>query len=85
METEKVHLTKEKETYLASLYGKALDSRVFRIDPPARHNYTMIGSSVTDLQWLDEIPLLFISELVDRLSQSQSWVQRMMYRIKHNS
>ena len=27
METEKVHLTKEKETYLATLYGKALDSR----------------------------------------------------------
>jgi O-methyltransferase involved in polyketide biosynthesis len=27
METEKVHLTKEKETYLAMLYGKALDNR----------------------------------------------------------
>jgi O-methyltransferase involved in polyketide biosynthesis len=27
METEKVHLTKEKETYLATLYGKALDNR----------------------------------------------------------
>jgi len=146
METEKVHLAKEKETYLATLYGKALDnrsenpilgdkfadevvrhidfdfeklkvpkgaeitlpmrakhldqwtreflaanpvstvlhlgcgldSRVFRIDPPAtvhwydvdypevielrrrlypeRHDYTMIGSSVTDLRWLDGIP-----------------------------
>lgn len=146
MKPEKVHLTKEKETYLVTLYGKALDSRsknpilgdkfadevvrridfdfkklkvpkgaeitlpmrakhldqwtrefiaanpvstvlhlgcgldsrVFRIDPPAtarwydvdypevielrrrlypeRHDYTMIGSSVTDLRWLDEIP-----------------------------
>lgn len=146
MENEKVHLTKDKETYLATLYGKALDSRtknpilgdrfadevirhidydfeklkipkgasislpvrakhldqwtrdfiaanpvstvlhlgcgldsrVFRIDPPAtvrwydvdypdvielrkrlypvRHDYTMIGSSVTDPHWLDEIP-----------------------------
>ncbi len=146
MEIEKVHLTKEKETYLATLYGKALDnhakdpilgdkfadevvrhidfdfeklkvpkgaeitlpirakhfdqwtrefiaanpvstvlhlgcgldSRVFRIDPPAtvcwydvdlpdvielrkrlypeRHDYTMIGSSVTDPHWLDQIP-----------------------------
>ena len=27
METEKVHLTKEKETYLVTLYGKALDNR----------------------------------------------------------
>ncbi len=27
METEKVHLTKEKETYLITLYGKALDNR----------------------------------------------------------
>jgi O-methyltransferase involved in polyketide biosynthesis len=147
METEKVHLTKEKETYLVTLYGKALDSRskkpilgdqfadevvrhidfdfeklrvpkgaeitlpmrakhldqwtreflsanpvstvlhlgcgldsrVFRIDPPAtvrwydvdypdviemrrrlypqRQNYSMIGSSVTDLHWLDGIPV----------------------------
>jgi O-methyltransferase involved in polyketide biosynthesis len=58
--------------------GCGLDSRVFRIDPPAmvrwydvdypdvieirrkiypdRHDYQMIGSSVTDLQWLDQIP-----------------------------
>jgi len=28
MTTEKVHLTKERETYLPTLYGKALDSRV---------------------------------------------------------
>ena len=27
METEKVHLTKEKEMYLITLYGKALDNR----------------------------------------------------------
>src|SRR5512147_2326395 len=26
MEAEKIHLTKEKETYLATLYGKALDA-----------------------------------------------------------
>lgn len=146
METEKVQLTKENETYLVTLYGKALDSRtdnpilgdnfaddvvrhidfdfeklkspegasitlplrakhldqwtreflvknpdsivlnlgcgldsrVFRIDPPAtvswydidfpevielrrrlypeRHDYIMIGSSVTDPGWLDGIP-----------------------------
>ena len=145
-QTEKVRLTKERETYLPTLYGKALDahvkdsilgdtfadeivqhidfdfkklklakggevtlpmrakqldgwtreflaahpsatvlnlgcgldSRVFRIDPPAtvrwydvdlpdvielrkrlypeRHDYKMVASSVTDLQWLDEIP-----------------------------
>jgi O-methyltransferase involved in polyketide biosynthesis len=58
--------------------GCGLDSRVFRIDPPAtvrwydvdfpevielrkklypdRHDYVMIGSSVTDPGWLDEIP-----------------------------
>ncbi len=58
--------------------GCGLDSRVFRIDPPAtvrwydidypdiielrkslypeRHDYIMIGSSVTDLRWLDQIP-----------------------------
>lgn len=58
--------------------GPGLDARVFRIDPPAdvrwydidlphiielrkrlypeRHDYKMIGSSVTDLKWLDEIP-----------------------------
>ena len=147
METEKIHLTKDKETYLITLYGKALDnrpenpilsdkfadevvrridfdfeklkspkgasislpirakhldnwtreflatnpestvlnlgcgldSRVFRVDPPAsirwydvdfpdvielrkrlypeRHNYIMIGSSVTEPGWLDEIPV----------------------------
>lgn len=143
MQTEKVHLTKEKETLLATLYARALesrspnpilrdemaedavrridydfehlkvdtlsiamrakqfdiwttefladhpgatvlhlgcglDSRVFRIDPPAsvrwfdvdypevielrrrlypeRAGYEMIGSSLTDLQWLDAIP-----------------------------
>ncbi len=28
METEKVHLTKERETYLPTLYGKALDAHV---------------------------------------------------------
>jgi hypothetical protein len=28
MEAEKVHLTKEKETYLATLYGKAMDTAV---------------------------------------------------------
>jgi O-methyltransferase involved in polyketide biosynthesis len=28
METNKIHLTKEKETYLATLYGKALDAAV---------------------------------------------------------
>jgi len=166
METEKVHLTKEKETYLATLYGKALDSRsknpilgdkfadevvrhidfdfeklkvpkgaeitlpmrakhldqwtrefiaanpvstvlhlgcgldsrVFRIDPPAtirwydvdmpdvielrrrlypeRHDYTMIGSSVTDLYWLDRIPadrpVLVVAEgLVQYLSEKE--------------
>lgn len=147
METQKVHLTKEKETLLATLYGRALDyrskdpilgdkfandviqkidhdysrfrldktdlltvalrakhldewtreflasnpvstvlhlgcgldSRVFRINPPAtvrwydvdypevielrrrlypeRPDYIMIGSSVTDQHWLDEIPV----------------------------
>ena len=58
--------------------GCGLDSRAYRIDPPAtvrwydvdrpevidlrrrlypeRHNYAMIGASVTDLAWLDEIP-----------------------------
>jgi O-methyltransferase involved in polyketide biosynthesis len=146
MEAEKIHLTKEKETYLATLYGKALDAavenpilgdrfaadaiaridydfkelklpsggaitlpmrawhfdqwtraflaanpestvlhlgcgldtRVYRIDPgpkvrwfdvdfpdvialreqlyPERAGYRQIGSSVTDLAWLDEIP-----------------------------
>jgi O-methyltransferase involved in polyketide biosynthesis len=146
MESEKVHLTNEKEPYLATLYGKALDyrtknpilgdkfadevvrrvdfdfeklklpegaeitlpirakhldqwtrefleangestvlnlgcgldSRVFRIGPPAsvrwydvdlpeviglrrrlypeRHDYVMIGSSVTKLGWLNGIP-----------------------------
>jgi O-methyltransferase involved in polyketide biosynthesis len=146
METEKVHFTKEKEMLLATLYGRALDSRlkdpilgdkladhvvsridydfkklklggnvpmsvavrakyldrwtrefiavnqgstvlhlgcgldsrIYRIDPPAtvrwydvdypdvidirrrlypeRHDYRMIGSSVTDLSWLDGIP-----------------------------
>lgn len=167
METEKVHLTKEKETYLATLYGKALDSRsknpilgdyfadevvrhidydfeklkipkgasitlpmrakhldqwtreflnanpvstvlhlgcgldsrVSRINPPAtvrwydvdmpdvielrsrlypdRHNYTMIGSSVTDLRWLDGIPadrpVLVVAEgLVQYLSEKEA-------------
>jgi O-methyltransferase involved in polyketide biosynthesis len=146
LETDKVHLAKEKETLLATLYGKALDyrsrdpilgdnfandvvqkidydfnkfklgsdtmsialrakyldlwtreflaanpvstvlhlgcgldSRVFRIDPlatvrwydvdypevielrkrlyPERHDYYMIGSSVTAHHWLDEIPV----------------------------
>ena len=166
METEKVHLTKEKETYLATLYGKALDnrsenpilgdkfadevvrhidfdfeklkvpkgaeitlpmrakhldkwtreflaanpvstvlhlgcgldSRVFRIDPPAtvrwydvdmpdvielrrrlypeRHDYIMIGSSVTDPHWLDEIPadrpVLVVAEgMVQYLSEKE--------------
>lgn len=166
METEKVHITKEKETYLATLYGKALDSRsknpiledkfadavvrridfdfeklkvpkgaeitlpmrakhldqwtreflaanpvstvlhlgcgldsrVFRIDPPntvrwydvdmpdvielrrrlypVRHNYAMIGSSVTDLHWLDGIPadrpVLVVAEgLVQYLSEKE--------------
>ncbi len=28
MEAQKIHLTKEKETYLATLYGKALDATV---------------------------------------------------------
>jgi O-methyltransferase involved in polyketide biosynthesis len=28
MQTEKIHLTKERETYLTTMYGKALDSRV---------------------------------------------------------
>jgi len=146
METEKIHLTKEKETLLATLYGRALesrsqnpvlrdemaedairhidydfgrltvsklhalsiairarqfdiwtteyladhpdaivlhlgcglDSRVFRVDPPAsvrwfdvdfpevielrrrlypeRVGYIMIGSSLADLQWLDNMP-----------------------------
>jgi O-methyltransferase involved in polyketide biosynthesis len=145
MEAEKVHITKDKETYLPTVYGKALDSRsknpilgdkfaaealdkidfdfnkiyvkgseisvairakhldgwtreflaakptatvlhlgcgrdtrVFRIDPPAtvrwydvdmpdvievrrkiypdRHDYQLIGTSVTDLRWLDQIP-----------------------------
>jgi O-methyltransferase involved in polyketide biosynthesis len=146
METQKIRLTKEKETYLATLYGKALDAtvensilcdrfaanaieridydfkklklpsggaitlpmrarhfdqwtraflarnpqstvlhlgcgldtRVYRIDPgkhvrwfdvdfpdvialreqlyPERTGYKMIGSSVTDLAWLDSIP-----------------------------
>lgn len=59
--------------------GCGLDSRVFRIDPPAtvrwydvdypevielrrrlypeRHDYYMIGTSVTDQHWLDEIPV----------------------------
>ena len=58
--------------------GCGLDSRVFRIDPPAtvrwydidmpdvieirriiypeRHDYQMIGTSVTDPHWLDQIP-----------------------------
>ncbi|HEX5061331.1 MAG TPA: class I SAM-dependent methyltransferase, partial [Kofleriaceae bacterium] len=58
--------------------GCGLDSRVWRVDPPAtvrwydvdypdvielrkrlypqRHDYTMIGASVTDLRWLDVIP-----------------------------
>jgi len=27
MEAEKVHITKDKETYLPTVYGKALDSR----------------------------------------------------------
>jgi O-methyltransferase involved in polyketide biosynthesis len=169
METEKVHLTKEKETYLATLYGKALDnrsenpilgdkfadevvrhidfdfeklkvpkggeitlpvrakhldqwtgeflaanpvstvlhlgcgldSRVFRIDPPAtvrwydvdmpdvielrrclypeRHDYTMIGSSVTDPHWLDRIPadrpVLVVAEgMVQYLSEKEGIV-----------
>ena len=143
MQTEKVHLTKEKETLLATLYARAqesrspdpilrdemaeeaiqhidydfehlkadtlsiairakqfdiwtaefladhpnatvlhlgcgLDSRVYRLDPPAsvrwydvdypevielrrrlypeRPGYTMIGSSLADLEWLDAIP-----------------------------
>ncbi|HMK45450.1 MAG TPA: class I SAM-dependent methyltransferase [Methanocella sp.] len=58
--------------------GCGLDSRIFRIDPPAtvrwydvdypevielrrrlypeRHDYVMIGSSITEHGWLDEIP-----------------------------
>ncbi|HEX5058837.1 MAG TPA: class I SAM-dependent methyltransferase, partial [Kofleriaceae bacterium] len=58
--------------------GCGLDSRVWRVDPPAtvrwydvdypdvielrkrlypeRHDYTMIGTSVTDVHWLDAIP-----------------------------
>ncbi len=145
MEAEKVRITKDKETYLPTVYGKAMDSRsknpilgdkfadealgkidfdfnkiyvkgseisvairakhldgwtreflvanptatvlhlgcgldarVFRINPPAtvrwydvdmpdvidirrkiypeRHDYQLIGSSVTDLRWLDQIP-----------------------------
>lgn len=58
--------------------GCGLDTRVYRIDPPAtvrwydvdypdvielrkrlypeRQNYTLISSSVTDLQWLEELP-----------------------------
>ncbi|MDR3574367.1 MAG: class I SAM-dependent methyltransferase [Anaerolineaceae bacterium] len=156
METEKVHLTKDRETYLPTLYGKALDSRVknsilgdtyadevvrkidfdfdslhlpsggeitlpmrakhldgwareflkthpqatvlnlgcgldsrvFRMDPPAtvrwydvdlpdvielrkqlyplRPNYQMIGTSVTDLGWLDgiagDLPVMVVAE-----------------------
>jgi O-methyltransferase involved in polyketide biosynthesis len=68
--------------------GCGLDSRVFRIDPgpdvrwfdvdypevvalrrrlyPARRNYTLIGSSVTDLAWLDTVaatgPTLIVAE-----------------------
>jgi O-methyltransferase involved in polyketide biosynthesis len=147
MQTEKVHFTKEKETMLVTLYGRALnsqskdpilsdlaaeeairridydfmnlnvkwndilaiaarakmfdlwtdeylashpdavvlhlgcglDSRVFRIDPPAsilwfdvdfpeiielrqrlfpeRAEYHMIGTSVTELSWLDQVPI----------------------------
>jgi len=156
METQKIHLTKEKETYLATIYGKALDAaaenpilgdryaadavaridydfkalklpsggeitlpmrawhfdqwtraflaanpvstvlhpgcgldtRVYRIDPgpkvrwfdvdfpdvialreqlyPEREGYRQIGSSVTDLAWLDSIsgdtPVLIVAE-----------------------
>ena len=58
--------------------GCGLDSRVFRLDPPpsvrwydvdlpevialreqlypARHDYALLATSVTDLRWLDEIP-----------------------------
>jgi len=47
METKKIHLTKEKETYLATLYGKALDAAVehpilgdhFAADAVARIDY----------------------------------------------
>ncbi len=164
MDAEKVHLDKEHETYLSTLYGKALDaraedpilgdtfadeavrridfdfdklklpdggeitlpirakqvdgwtreflaanpesivlhlgcgldSRVYRIDPPAtvywydidkpdvielrrrlypeRHDYEMIGSSVTDPRWLEGIPankrVLVVAEgLVQYLSE----------------
>jgi O-methyltransferase involved in polyketide biosynthesis len=155
MEAKKVHITKDKETYLPTVYGKALDnrsknpilgdscadeairnldfdfdkvyvkgseislpirgkhfdgwtrdfiatnpksivlhlgcgldSRVFRIDPPAivhwydidlpdvieirkkiypdRHSYQLIGSSVTDPHWLDQVlgdrPVLVVAE-----------------------
>jgi len=166
MAMQKVHLTKEKETLLATLYGRALDSRiedpilgdkmaddvvrkidydferlrkgntdsisvpirakyldkwtreflaenptatvlhlgcgldsrVFRIDPPAtvrwydidypevidlrrqlypeRHDYQMIGSSVTDPHWLDDVPVdrpvLVVAEgLVQYLSEQE--------------
>jgi len=98
MQKGKIYLTKEKETYLATLYGKALDSCEFRIDPPytvrwydidmpdviklrrrlypERHDYTLVGSSVTDLHWLDEIPadrpVLVVAEgLVQYLSEKE--------------
>lgn len=166
METEKVQIKKDKETYLPTVYGKALDnrsknpilsdrfadeairkidfdfdkiyikgseislpirakhfdgwtreflaanpnttvlhlgcgldSRVFRIDPPAtvhwydvdmpdvieirskiypdRHDYQLIGSSVTGLHWLDQIPgdrpVLVIAEgMVQYLSEKEA-------------
>lgn len=78
--------------------GCGLDSRIFRIDPPStvrwydidmpdvielrrrlypeRHDYTLVGSSVTDLHWLDSIPadrsVLVIAEgLVQYLSEKE--------------
>jgi len=78
--------------------GCGLDSRVFRIDPPAsvrwydvdlpdviairkkiypgRHDYQLIGISVTDPRWLDRIPgdrpVLVVAEgLVNYLSEEE--------------
>ena len=78
--------------------GCGLDSRIFRIDPeatvrwfdvdmpdvidirrkiyPERHDYEMIGTSVTDPHWLDQIPgdrpVLVVAEgLVNYLSEDE--------------
>jgi hypothetical protein len=61
LETEKVRLTKEKETYLITLYGKALDSRVLHVSLPWGINDPHeLEKKVPSLRLVTDTPFLFI-------------------------